>query len=64
MTNEMAKPEDNDQEVERLLAIWERADRFFWKKVGEVILSLAMGIAIADILTILIIWMSVFIQMR
>lgn len=56
----MSDKDKEDKEVERLLAIWERADRFFWRKVSLLLMIMGIGAIITYILTIILIWVCVF----
>jgi len=45
-------PEVDDPEMKKFLALLERADRRSWRQFVQVLVALAMGVAIADIIAL------------
>lgn len=51
-----------DPEMKKLLALWERIDRLYWRRTVGILIGLAVGLAIANIIAILLIAFYLFIQ--
>jgi hypothetical protein len=53
-----------DPEMKKLLALWERIDSIYWRRTIRILITLAIGIALADLIAILFIAFYLFVQMN
>jgi hypothetical protein len=61
----MKQPNDlEDPEMKKLLALWERIDQIYWRRTIRILITLAIGIALADIIAVLLTAFYLFVQIN
>jgi hypothetical protein len=62
MITKTPPPEVEDPDIKKMLALWERLDRLYWRRTLSILIGLAVGIAVANIIAILLIAFYLFLQ--
>jgi hypothetical protein len=57
-------PETEDPETKKLLDLWNRVDRLYWKRTNDILIGLAIGVSISAIMTVLLIGFYLFMQIK
>ena len=52
-----------DLEMERMLALWERIDRRFWRTVREIMRAMCLGVAVGAAIGMFLTWLYHFVEM-
>ena len=61
----MKQPNDlEDPEMKKLLALWERIDQIYWRRTIRILITLAIGIALADLIAVLLTAFYLFVQIN
>jgi hypothetical protein len=53
-----------DPEMKKLLALWERIDQIYWRRTIRILITLAIGIALADLIAVLLTAFYLFVQIN